>query len=584
MTDPSREIADGPPRPALMFSVGVIAQHCALPDETAIHRAIELLATIRAGIHAIDPEPWFKPGTPDLRILSAVSNETERQLADGARTAGYTLDLVLPAGAGQPDHEAGRCLQLACTRLENAPPETLPNKAIVAHGSLILAIWDGRADSSTAKAVGAALDAGTSVIHVPFDADQPIRLLARESAALPSVLGAPEALTAIPCTKATLEALLAALLLPPDDPAERARLRQFFGEPLYPRNLRLGYPLLLAVTGTQKLRRKAWDKQLYLPEVKAEWARFKAQGGDHAQANAAMLATLEASFRWANHLGSHFAQTMRSALVINFSFSALAVVAALAGLATTAFKLPLALAEILIIIIILINIRRGGRSGWQRRWLDYRCIAERLRLFRSLKLLGIASEPRRVQRKGNGPRRWIDWYVAAIWREMGAPHGVVDPPQLDRLRHLVSEAELSGEIAYHRTNARRMRHLEERLHLIGDASFVATLLVCTLFPILYFASYDLAMAWSTGFVMLSAGLPAIGGAIYALRVHGDYAGAAARSLETAAALDGLRTAMLDPDGSLARVAALATAAARVMLVDLDEWQMTYAQRSLAIPA
>jgi hypothetical protein len=129
-----------------------------------------------------------------------------------------------------------------------------------------------------------------------------------------------------------------------------------------------------------------------------------------------------------------------------------------------------------------------------------------------------------------------------------------------------------------------MRHLEDRLHLIGDAAFIATLLVCTLFPILYLGTYQLAMAWSTGFVILSAGLPAIGGAIYALRVHGDYGGAAGRSLETAAALDRIRSAILAPDVGLAQAGNLTTAAARVMLVDLDEWQLTYAQRSLAIPS
>jgi hypothetical protein len=334
----------------------------------------------------------------------------------------------------------------------------------------------------------------------------------------------------------------------------------------------------------QRLRTKSWNKSLYLSEVEAEWAEFTALGGAHCEANAAMLAPLAVSFAWANHLGSHFAQTMRSGLVVNFCFSALAVLVALASLATPFFKLPLAMIEILIIAIIILNIRQGSHHGWQRRWLDYRNIAERLRPFRSLKLLGVARQPRRVQRKGNRMRRWTDWYVDAIWREMGIADGLVDAQLLEKLRGLIANHELADEIAYQRANARRMQHLEERLHHFGNCSFIVTILVCLLFPILYFGSYELAMAWSNAFVVLSAGLPALGGASYALRVHGDYAGAAGRSLETAAALQQIRLALLEPCVSLARAADLTTAAARVMLVDLDEWQMTYAQRSLAIPA
>jgi hypothetical protein len=573
----------GPPRPALFLNIGIVSQENG-PLGAATHGiacAAGLLIEIRSAFETLDCLPWYQSGPGKLRLLSALSGETDHAAVAAAIAAGFSIDLVQPLGGIAALNRAdARHLAVAC----HTAADALPHNAIVAHSSLIIAIWDGTVRCSVAETVASAQAAGVPVIQVMMDAAQPTMYLwpAASDASLVSGHLAGPAGGAF--TPAGLPALLAAILLPPDDADERAQLRQYFDEPLYARNLRIGYPLLLAATGTQSLRQKSWNKALYPPETRSEWARFRTMAGDHGLVNAPMLAMLEEHFLWANHLGSHFAQTMRSALVINFSFSALAVLAALAGLATTTFKLPLALAEIFIIAIIILNIRRGNRQAWQRRWLDYRTIAERLRPFRSLKLLGIAGQPRRVERKGTGRRRWIDWYVEAIWRDMGLPQGVIDAPQLDRLRHLVADGELSGEIAYHRTNARRMRHLEDRLHLVGDACFLATLLVCTLFPILYLSSYQLAMAWSTGFVILSAGLPAIGGAIYALRVHGDYGGAAGRSLETAAALDRLRTAILAPDVSLAQAGELTRAAARVMLVDLDEWQLTYAQRSLAIPS
>lgn len=577
----------GPPRPGLSLTVGIVGQSDGTPDMVAraVAGAAALLDAIRSSVETLESLPWYQPGPANLRVLSELAGEMDKQVVAAAAAAGFVIDLVQPLDCTATVNPTdARRLSLACNSATDAAKEALPHAAIVAHSSLIIAIWDGTSRCSVAEVVASAQAADVPVIQIVMDADQPTMLLwsADSDASLAS--GHLDRAAASPFTLVDLKPLLAAILLPPDDADEREQLRQYLGEPFYARNLRIGYPLLLAITGTQPLREKSWNKALYPPEIRSEWTKFKTLGGDHAMANAPMLAMLEERFLWANHLGSHFAQTMRSALVINFSFSALAVLAALAGLATTTFKLPLALAEIFIIAVVILNIRRGSRQAWQRRWLDYRNIAERLRPFRSLKLLGIAGQSRRVRRKGSSPRRWIDWYVEAIWRELGPPQGVIDAPQLDRLRNLVAEGELSGEIAYHRTNARRMRHLEDRLHLVGDACFLATLLVCTLFPILYLAAYQLAMAWSSGFVMLSAGLPAVGGAIYALRVHGDYGGAAGRSLETAAALDQLRTAILVPEVSLAQAGDLTRAAARVMLVDLDEWQLTYAQRSLAIPS
>ena len=285
-----------------------------------------------------------------------------------------------------------------------------------------------------------------------------------------------------------------------------------------------------------------------------------------------MLDLLEDAFCWADHLGSHYAQNLRGGHVVNFSFSAMAVLLALASLVFPGIKLQLVLAEIAIIVTIIVNTNIGVRDAWQRRWLDYRILAERLRPIRSLKLLGVASPPARPPRKFANARRWVDWYVTAVWREMGSPTGTIDPPRLDELRQLIAEQELSGEIAYHHSNARRMAHLEKRLHTIGSRSFLLTIFICAIFPLLYFTAHDIVMEYSKFFVAFSAGLPALGGATYALRVHGDYAGAAGRSLETAEALGSIHTALTAEALPLALAGALTTAAARVMLVDLGEWQ------------
>jgi hypothetical protein len=534
--------------------------------------------------------------------MSALAEGADRIVADIAMANGYELDAVLPFPAADYasdfhdqasiDHfnallaAAGRLLVLPGTRHADSRAYALIGESLVAHSTIVVAVWDGEpalGRGGTGEVVARAIETNVPVIHIPIDSAAPIRVLwspFEPFSVTPRNVGV---IAWRPWCEATLDGVLSRVLLPPDDPNDRAQLRQYFDETERLHNIRIQYPLLLAMTGTQKLKRSAWAKAPYRAATERDWSAFRAAGGDFARRNAEMLDLLEEAFSWADNLGSYYAQNLRGGHIVNFTFSALAVLVALASLVVPAIKLQLVLTEIAIIIAIIINTHIGGRDAWQRRWLDYRILAERLRPIRSLKLLGVASPPLRPQRKRANARRWVDWYVTAVWREMASPDGVIDTAQLTALRTLIAEEELQGEIAYHHTNARRMAHLEHVLHRLGSQSFTATIIICGLFPFLYFTVHDQVMAWAGVFVAFSAGLPAIGGATYALRVHGDYAGAAGRSLETAEALASIRETLLADRLPIAIAGALTTAAARVMLVDLGEWQLTYEQRTLAIP-
>ena len=85
------------------------------------------------------------------------------------------------------------------------------------------------------------------------------------------------------------------------------------------------------------------------------------------------------------------------------------------------------------------------------------------------------------------------------------------------------------------------------------------------------------------FVIISAGLPAVGTAIFGIRVQGDFAGTARRSLSTATRLDATAEQARHAD-ELVRAADLFEEAARFMLADLGEWQLAPQQRELVIPA
>ena len=231
------------------------------------------------------------------------------------------------------------------------------------------------------------------------------------------------------------------------------------------------------------------------------------------------------------------------------------------------------------IAAVIVNTQVGVKNGWHRRWLDYRQLAERLRPMRSLKLLGVAA-PRIDPNALLDKRRWTEWYAAGMWRAMRSPTGVIGDPV--RLAAALSEHELAPQIAYHRHAAHLAETLDHRLHLIGLTLFSATVIGCFVLIIGYFIAPDWVTANSKMFVILSAGLPAVGTALFGIRVQGDFAGTAQRSLSTAARLEA-SVAEAHRATELTRAADLFEEAARAMLADLGEWQLSHQQRELVIP-
>ena len=281
-------------------------------------------------------------------------------------------------------------------------------------------------------------------------------------------------------------------------------------------------------------------------------------------------------------MAGYYAQTFRSGHVFNFVLAASAVLLGLSAFALPASKLELAIIEFFVALAIIFNTQFGISHEWHRRWLDYRQLAERLRPLRSLKLLGIASPDPPGSAANPVASRWIDWYAAGVWRAMGCPNGRIDQEQARLLADAISCHEIAPQIAYHEDSARQIDALDRRLEVVGTGLFVLTLIS----SVIVIAGLMIAPEWVAStenwFTLLSAGLPAVGTAIFGIRFQGDFGGSAVRSRSTANTLRAIEAQLATDKGNLSRSADLIEQSARAMLADLDEWRLINQQHDLSV--
>jgi hypothetical protein len=128
-----------------------------------------------------------------------------------------------------------------------------------------------------------------------------------------------------------------------------------------------------------------------------------------------------------------------------------------------------------------------------------------------------------------------------------------------------------------------MRHLDHRLHELGTLLMGAVIGSCCLYIIFYFFLHDIIGPLTYPFIFVTAGFPALGAAVFGMRGHGEHLLTASRSISTAEALEvdlGRLEALENPE-ELAKVLEETT---QVILSDLNQWTVSYSEKSLEIPA
>jgi hypothetical protein len=598
-------VRECPPALPFALAVGVTGHRKdALPPDSllTLHERLstilEALKDQADAVHSANQQ-FFSGEPPRLLFVSPLADGADQIAAEIALRLGFELHAMLPFDRDRYrtdlSDEDGRLrfdallsraacvLELPGESSHHLESYVMAGRATVAHCDLLIAVWDGlppRGRGGTGEVVRLAHDRATPTIHVPVSPSDEVTL--RWGAFDPTVVTHAEDSSNVRSFSSNeLRAVLTALLSPPPDDRERAFIRKFQSECRRKIRTRIEYPLLLAATGVSRLRRHHWRADASASQTHAEWRNY-CDACERVKAVSAPLTSLQSWYEWADSLASDFAQSYRSGHVFNFMLAALAVLLALTVLVLPGAKKFLAFAEFAAVLAILLNTQVGIRHQWHRRWLDYRQLAERLRPMRSLKLLGLAAPDHPGTAANPTSSRWVDWYASAVWRAMGCPSGSIDAPRLTALTRTIAEHEIAPQVAYHRSAASQAERLDHRLELVGLSLFTLALISCVVLLVGFWAAPDWVKHNSNWFTILSAGLPAIGTAVFGIRVQGDYVGSSVRSEQTAHLLEQIAERMERDPSNLPRAGDLVEQAARAMHADLDEWRLLNQQHDLSV--
>lgn len=581
--------APAPAKP--VFAIGVTGHRSARIDRA------RLGAQVAATLARIEQAAPASVGPVAWRAVCALADGADCLVAETALARGWGLSGVLPfarnryaADFAAPEDLAlfERLLGAAACRFEIATDGDAENapaayeragRIVLAQCDILIAVWDGhpaQGRGGTAQIVAEAVARDIPVIRLdPEGQAEPVLLwdgLSEHDLGQQTVETVPRG------DLAGLPGLLADLLVPPADAASTTMLAQIEG--FYPRwtPLLMVYPLLLAATGVQPLH------------LRPEHFSAPADGICGTGASAARIeAVVSPPFVMADRIAAHAALLFRSSYVANFVLSALAVILTLVSLALPIAAKPVMVAlELVTIGTVLLITRTGNRRAWHRRWLENRNLAEGLRCMAVAAQVGLG--PEATISAAGGSADWVRHRIRRAARDIGLPDGLVDGTCLDRLRHDVMQL-IAAQIAYLSRETARMHRLEHRLHLIGTTFFATTALACIVAMAVEAGlaltgqelSEGAAHVFLVGMTMVTAGLPALGSAIYGIRMQGEFASAAHRAEGTLERLRMLDHALAEDaptfDTLQRRIAHLAA----LLTGDTADWHRTHHARPLVLP-
>ncbi len=583
---------------ARRLTVGVTGHR---PDRLGVGRVAAVEAAVNAVLEQFETAARpLRP--PQLRLVTSLAEGADGIATDCAAARGWVADVVLPFfrddyaqdfPPGAP-REAFFARLARCSAIMELPGDRNADgghgvayeragRVVLDQSDILIAVWDGgpvRGRGGTSQIVAEAVLQGIPVVHVDPAGSAPPALMWDGLKELD--LGQQTVETVARGDLSGLAALIRTLVEPPSDSGSTAMIGRFVHALRRSWTVALAYPLLLAVMGIRRLKATDFGRRPAALLSGEALAPLCASDSAFAQALRRRLAP---RFAHADAAATRFAQLFRSVYVSNFVLAATAVILSLLGLALPAqFKPLLIVGELATIGTILVQTRLGTRAAWHRTWLDNRALAERLRCLAISAQLGSLA----LRASSDRAAQWVNWYARGTAREIGLPSVTVDTAYLASVRDGLV-ALIDDQLGYLAVDAARMHKLEHRLHLLGTVLFVVTALTCVgLLAFKLMATMDTGLehmvgATVIGATIIGAALPAIGAAVYGIRMQGDFAGIAERSHALHAQFATLRGVIRDDALSFDTLSRRARRVTSLLTSDLASWLQTYHARPLALP-
>ena len=500
------------------------------------------------------------------------------------------------------DHQAERCAYILVADGLYAKPD--PDTALaqrrrnrgyraqsallLRQADLLIAAADPRAEikaGGTLETVQAAMAFGLPVVFIDIGSGA-VRVI-EPGADLHAALDEPLTGAASPDLAADLADLVTWVLADPrlapqpgpaaPEPAGLHLLREYFDAAALPPRRRDG------------TRRETWRGRVWA------WLDRRFRRGRAPKRDAELAPYIDCRRR-ATDLNYHYSGLYRGAFVLNYGLAVLAVLLATLSLSLLAVfgghgappwleptLLGLGLAKLGILYFILRNTNRANDGNWNARAVDYRYLAERLRVLHYLPRLGSfqppeAARPYQVRRAQH--QTAVDWLFEALLRAV-SPAALARPTRFPShdgtgaldvkilalapraTLDLVCDPWLSEQLAYHERSAHTheaMDHRAERAVTWLNAAVLGVVALDLLILALVLAtpwlaagdrlpaglSHDLhtighglhgATPW---FLLLAAVLPAAVAALNGVRFQSEAARLGERSQTLAQALQGRR--------------------------------------------
>jgi hypothetical protein len=622
-----------PPKPRLALRLGVTGhrpkdlRHAHIDVlQKKIQDVLQILKTF-ALEHPRVSASYRERDEPILRLVSSLAEGADRYAAQQAIALGYELQCPLPFARDEylNDFETDASAQEFNRLLDDTEHTTAileldgsrdrasesylaAGRVLLSQSDVLLAIWDGedpRGEGGTAQIVA---EAGLrNILTIRIESAAPHRILYRRSgdewdtssAARDWLLDQLRTLLNPP--RHTKKEKEEELSTSPHDYFSEEQKWWNWGMPWIPfRNLWLFRP-------TKPL----WTVPDFGLSGVAQWLAVlkNSDAFSDSAIHRVDKARLCDHFGWANGVAEYYGNLYRSAFVLNYLFSALAVFCAFIHYALEQLKwegwsLVFIGAEFLLLVAIGVIYMVGRKCRWHERWIDYRLLAEYLRQLFFLIPLGPGelSSPHlpKYMSAGDPKTTWMYWHYLALRREIGLVGGEYSHTYLDSVRSFLNSKDgIRGQIDYHENNAVRMEKLDSRFVGFTKALFgvaVAAAIAGGILQVLVLTcllpetmSHSMAILWFTAAIaFLATASPTLGAALAGIRSQAEFERVKKRSR---AMLHTLQRICNELDGrdqpqeeiSLAALNLTVAEAGQLMVDELLDWRIVFKDRPLPEP-